>query len=373
MPSAGRKRAANSAASKKTKPPPPKKTKQGPFHIHPPKKTSAKAEPKKTKQGPFNLHGPNNELLLTGLKNEHQGKRLLLKAKELYKGINNVPNGEERYLFQYHILTVNNDLVSATIEFDERYVEEDGHQFFNYPNPDANTNTTIPGYSLSQVKVDHELFNVSLGRENKRINDKREEEARAAETERVVWSADLSDIAVKLKESRCNFFSVLVNEFKPHGNLLDHTIGRGPKAGQQTKKQQWIHKFSSYQFMWQQNVGKTDFEKHRLYKATRQIIAEQRDGYERLKAIMQYMNRPVDADDANAFYTRDEDMVNRVNSVAGSVGSKTPLGIFDNNFIRKYLKGLNSKHRPPHRLERIRIAETMVDAGMLEFARIVKV
>ena len=52
MLSSARKQAANSAVLKKMKPP--KKTKQRPFYVHPPRKTSAKEGTKKTKQGPFN-------------------------------------------------------------------------------------------------------------------------------------------------------------------------------------------------------------------------------------------------------------------------------------------------------------------------------
>lgn len=56
-----------------------------------------------------------------------------------------------------------------------------------------------------------------------------------------------------------------------------------------------------------------------------------------------------------------------------TVESKTALCIFDNKWIRNYIKCLDSKHRPMHWLERIRIAEVMIDLGMLEFSHIAKV
>ncbi len=78
------------------------------------------------------------------------------------------------------------------------------------------------------------------------------------------------------------------------------------------------------------------------------------------------------ADHDGTKYTRDEDMVLRVKGVIAAVGSKIPLAIFDNIFMRIYLNSLNSKHRPPYCLERIRIVEIMADCVMLEFTRILE-
>ena len=107
-------------------------------------KPKAKTKIKKKKREPFNLHGPRNKLLKKGLEKDYEGKHVLLKASQLYKGKHNVPDGEERYLFQYHIYQVNDDLESATIEFDECYVDEGSHSSSTTPSLNANTNTTHP-------------------------------------------------------------------------------------------------------------------------------------------------------------------------------------------------------------------------------------
>ena len=65
-------------------------------------------------------------------------------------------------------------------------------------------------------------------------------------------------------------------------------------------------------------------------------------------------------------------MVLHVKGVIAAVGSKIPLAIFDNIFMRLYLKSLNSKHRPTYCLERIRIVEIMADCVMLECSRILE-
>ena len=43
----------------------------------------------------------NNAFLLASLRKTHIGKRILLRAKDIYNGT--VPNGEEAFLFQYSV------------------------------------------------------------------------------------------------------------------------------------------------------------------------------------------------------------------------------------------------------------------------------
>ena len=66
-------------------------------------------------------------------------------------------------------------------------------------------------------------------------------------------------------------------------------------------------------------------------------------------------------------------MIHRVNAIITSVVSMDTLSVFDNVFMREYLKGLDPKHKPPHRLERIRLVEVLIDGAMMEFGRIIKV
>ena len=93
----------------------------------------------------------------------------------------------------------------------------------------------------------------------------------------------------------------------------------------------------------------------------------------RLKHIFKLYN--IDAgpnsDGAVQKYKREEDMLNRVLAVFAAVGSKVPLSIFDNDYIKAYIHQLDPKHRQPHQLERTRIVEVIMDLGMLEFKQIV--
>ena len=66
-------------------------------------------------------------------------------------------------------------------------------------------------------------------------------------------------------------------------------------------------------------------------------------------------------------------MIRRVNAIIAAVGSMNTLPVFDNVFMQKYLKGLDPKHNPPHRLERIRLVEVLIDGAMMKFGRITKV
>ena len=111
----------------------------------------------------------------------------------------------------------------------------------------------------------------------------------------------------------------------------------------------------------------------RLWKAARTIHASDQPGADRLKMILNYAKKPLGTSDPLTKFPRETDMVNRVASVFAVVGSKCSLGLFDNVFMRDYLDGLETKHTPPHRLERLRILEVAIDGAFLEFARIVKV
>ncbi len=103
------------------------------------------------------------------------------------------------------------------------------------------------------------------------------------------------------------------------------------------------------------------------------IISRKWAGHECLAKIMQYGKKSVDASDVNAVYMSEIDMVKRVSAVLAEVGSKTPLSIFDNIFMRQYLKMLDPKYPPPYRLEHVRIMEVLMDATMMEFVRVAKI
>ena len=88
---------------------------------------------------------------------------------------------------------------------------------------------------------------------------------------------------------------------------------------------------------------------------------------------MQYGKKAVESTSTYACYARKEDTIHRVNAIVAEVGSMNTLSVFDNVFMREYLKGVDLKHKPPHRLERIRLVEVLIDGAMMEFGRITKV
>ncbi len=55
------------------------------------------------------------------------------------------------------------------------------------------------------------------------------------------------------------------------------------------------------------------------------------------------------------------------------VACKCPLSLFDNHLMKQYLKLLDRKHSSPHRIERLRIIQVIMDGVKLELARIMDV
>ena len=178
----------------------------------------------------------NNAFLLASLRKTHIGKRILLRAKDIYNG--NVPNGEVAFLFQYSVSQVNADCKTATIDFDERCIVEKGDMFQNYPNL-GDEDTSIQDYKIEMLNADHELFNAHLGRVNKRENDLRESKKKIEQDEKVRATDDVQDIDDKFHVKKIDGYSILVAEFLPEGALTDHLIQSGTNAGKMNTKQDW--------------------------------------------------------------------------------------------------------------------------------------
>jgi len=153
----------------------------------------------------------NNAFLLASLRKTHIGKRILLRAKDIYNGVSQV----------------NADCKTATIDFDERCIVEKGEMFQNYPNL-GDEDTSIQDYKIEMLNADHELFNAHLGRVNKRENDLRESN-----------TDDVQDIDDKFHVQKIDGYSILVAEFLPEGTLTDHLIQLGTNAGKMNTKQDW--------------------------------------------------------------------------------------------------------------------------------------
>ena len=299
------------------------------------------------------------------------GKRVLLKASKIYRN-EPVPEGEEEYLFQYSIVSINTDCKTAVIIFNKQYVLDGGYKFYNFAITNDDEEPSIPNYSLSLLDNDHEIYNEHLGRGNKIVNNQQHAKCKADEEAIVRDGNYVSDLKAKFDE-RIEAYVLMFAEFEPTGALMEHAITVGPKQGMMNIKELWKHKHSDYKFSWHRQYGKTSFVRDRLYKAVRAIINRQSTGSERLSLIMDYGSKPISSTDGHIKYPRDVDMVNHIGVVFASAGCKLPLSVFDNDHFRSYVRGLDKKRTPPHRLERLRVLEVMMDGGMMEFAKIIKV
>jgi len=356
----------------------------------PPKKKSKQHEQQ-------SFFGGSRHDILRSLNSTHVGKRILLRAKDLYEG--NIPKGEENVLHQYSILSINADLVSAVIAYDQKCITEGSDKFRDYPlsNDDEGQ---IDDYKIANVNEDHELYNVHLGRVNKKINDLKEIQRKREEEKKVAATDDVSDIERKLSDGDDPYL-ILIGEFMSCGPLSDHIIQRGTDKGKTSKKQPWQHVHSGHKFVWHYSFAQNDFARDKPWKVAREIMKKSMKGYRRIAAIMKAARMPLtngtDLDGNRCiqcviqFYSgyvgvsqnplscatrlflclcsrlsRDIDTVLRVAAVKACVGAKFALAVSENTFFRDYLKQLNPGHRPPYRLERIRILECMIDYAKQE-------
>lgn len=197
---------------------------------------SSSAKKKKQQQVKMGQLFNNKAFLRQSLKDAHEGKRLLLTASALYTAA--IPDGEKDLLFQYSITTINNDTKTATISFDNRCIKEGGDSFQNYPNTTDDDNVIVD-YNIDTLKEDYELFNVHLGRVNKRLNDKKQEAIDKKAAEKMVSSEDMSDLDAKFNAGKHSGYELLLGEFEPVGDLLEHVIQSGCNTGKMNYKQVW--------------------------------------------------------------------------------------------------------------------------------------
>jgi hypothetical protein len=94
------------------------------------KETAGNGVSKKKKQHQSTLFSDGNEVL-RGLFKAHKGKGLLIPAKVSYSG--QVPFGQEDYLFQYSVRSVNKDHKTLVIQYDERCISNDSDAFQDFP------------------------------------------------------------------------------------------------------------------------------------------------------------------------------------------------------------------------------------------------
>jgi hypothetical protein len=169
------------------------------------------------------LFGAKQEILRS-LSVTHVGKRILLCAQDLYSD-GKVPKGEETLLHQYSVLSLNRDMATALITYDEKCIINGGDKFGDYPLTDDDEGQ-IDNYQLANLARDHELYNVHRGGVNKKINDLKEMQHKRDEEEKVSAADDVSDIERKLSDG-VDPYLITVKELRPTGPISVHVIKKG--------------------------------------------------------------------------------------------------------------------------------------------------
>ncbi len=95
-------------------------------------------------------------------------------------------------------------------------------------------------YQINHLKEHHELYNIYLGRVNKKLNDKKEEDCKAEEAKKTSGVQDLSDLLLMI-QNKVQPSTILLGEFESIEDLQPHIITRGPNMGGTSYKQQWKH------------------------------------------------------------------------------------------------------------------------------------
>jgi hypothetical protein len=111
---------------------------------------------KKSKVVPTNFFGAHKEDVMEFMKLKYKGKQILMKVQDIYPW-GKLPPKEEEMLFQYSIASINKDLQSAVIEYDDKCITNGGNQFTSYPDTIGYENK-INNYSLGTFQADHLLF-----------------------------------------------------------------------------------------------------------------------------------------------------------------------------------------------------------------------
>ena len=317
----------------------------------------------------------NKTWLLSSLNAGYKGKRVMLHAKDIYTG--RIPSGEEDYYFQYHIIKIN-DEATATLSFDNKYVKEGGTVISNYVGRTEDDRLVSYEYK-SHFNRDHKLYNYYNNIANAESNEKKFAALKAEEEAKKSAIEDTSDLSRKLEgldsagasESKQAMYDLLLEEFEPVGELVNHEVQKGAGHGTSHMKQVWGHKHSPLRFTWHHKVKKAEFDKSVLWKQARIVVSKRFKGYERVDFILKAGK--MEGAELNPDLEKNErtvDMPLRVAAVIGAVASKQPLSVFDNLFMRDYIHKLNPKHSIPYRLERNRIIEVLIDIAMAEVRQI---
>jgi hypothetical protein len=98
----------------------------------------------------------------------------------------------------------------------------------------------IENYRVALIKEDADLYNRYLGVVNKKVNDQLELEKKAEEEAKISAGEDISDIKRKVLEEKMDVYDVMVLEFEPEGDKIEHVVTGGKQnVGKVTEKQNW--------------------------------------------------------------------------------------------------------------------------------------
>jgi hypothetical protein len=249
----------------------------------PPKKKSKQLEQP-------TLFGGGRQDILRSLNITHMGRRILLHAQDLY-GEGNIPKGEETLLHQYSIISLNADMATAVIAYDEKCITKGGDKFCDYPftNDDEGQ---IDNYKMANLRDDHELYNFYLGCVNKKVNDLKEMKHKREEEEKIAATDNVSDIERKLSDG-VDPYLIMIGEFRSTGPLSVHTIRKGDNKGKTSKKQTWEHVHLGHKFAWHYAFNQSEFVKDKPWKVARKILKKSKTGWQRVAVIMKAAQMPV--------------------------------------------------------------------------------
>ena len=208
---------------------------------------------------------------------------------------------------------INPDCKTAVIDYDELQIEDGGDEFQDDPDLEHES-SRINDYDVSRLHYDHEKFNEHLARINKKRNDAEERRKKEIELSTSKLTDTFSDLQKFFNEGTAAY-DLLHGEFQAVSNLTEHKIQKGGQNfGKINYKQDWSeylcqvhtialhdflpfsfseseHKHSEYTFTWFYILGKQTFDKGKLYKAARAVMAKELPGHKRLAMIFKFSKK----------------------------------------------------------------------------------
>ena len=192
---------------------------------------SDKKKSKKTTQTIIFKSGSKADELVS-LNRLHKGKRVLLRAGDLYN--NAIPPGEEHHLFQYSVKKVyagGDGKNLASLDFENIAILDGGDEWINFVDVHSQNDDVDPiitDYSMDMLPDDHKRYNVHLGKVNQKKNDLVDAENEEKKAARDNNQNDVQAIFTRYSEDtsatqpKQKLYNILKGEFESDGPLQDH-------------------------------------------------------------------------------------------------------------------------------------------------------